>query len=193
MSEKLNFHRVDKIWAHLKKNKVIKINCYRGNYKLGGVYKECWHVFGFFWPSSPYIVIFYLINVWTIYPPLLVNVVCKWPLNLSKFEPRNLTIVFFFSLSVQLTFCHTSEVFLDFVLDSVPCLAWSACIFSPWDLAWMFAWIEMNLMYLEDYLTTINSNAQSFCLSNVKIRIPLRIKINTTRGWTEKKYTGPNF
>jgi hypothetical protein len=28
MSEKLNFHRINKIRAHLKKNKVIQMNCF---------------------------------------------------------------------------------------------------------------------------------------------------------------------
>ena len=31
-------------------------------------------------------------HLWTIYPPLLVNVVCKRPLSLLKFEPRTHTI-----------------------------------------------------------------------------------------------------
>ena len=56
----VNIHRVNKIWAHLKKNKVIKVNCFT----VPGAFTNNVDTFLALFDHLPhYIVIFYLINV----------------------------------------------------------------------------------------------------------------------------------
>ena len=90
----------------------------------------------------------------------------KWEIENSIYNhglTKSCLPIFIFnsSFSVLLTFYHTLVAFLDFVLDSVLCLAWNVCTFSQLGLDSTSVWIETNKTSPEHSLQRVRHFLQS--------------------------------